>query len=304
MNLDQSIQLFIDYITNEQRLAKGTINNYTTDLHRFESFLKDQHITKLEEVSEREIRSWQLDLMSTKHSPRTTNRALCSLRSWYRFLRKKEYTTFDPFQKITSVKTDKHLPIFFKENEVEKIYSADLYPDTFNGQRDRLLLRILYETGIRRAEVTTLTEANFDPYSNTIKVRGKRNKERIIPIENELSQNIQRFITLKKTNGINEEALLTDEKGQPLSPSKVYTLVKHYMTLISNANRISPHTFRHTFATHMLNEGANIDAIKELLGHTDLKATEVYTHVTREHLKETYKHAHPRANTNSKKEEI
>ena len=304
MKIHQSIQLYINYITNEKRLAAGTIRNYTSDLENFQSFLSEQHITELEDLTAREIRSWQMHLMTTTYSARSANRALCSIRSWCQYLRKKNLLKIDPFQKITPAKTPNHLPIFFKENEVEHIYSDELYPDTFNGQRDKLLLQILYETGIRRAEIISLSESNFDPIALTIKVRGKRNKERIIPIENELSQNIQRFITLKRTNGINEEALLTDDKGHPLTINKVYTLVKHYMSQISTADRISPHIFRHTFATHMLNEGANIDAIKELLGHTDLKATEVYTHVTREHLKETYKHAHPRAKSNSKKEEI
>lgn len=296
MTIDKSIELFVNYISNERRLSAGTVEKYSHDLRRFQSFLDEQEVLELDDMTARNIRDWQMDLMQTNCGPRSTNRALSALRSWCRYLRKQGYYHADPFQKISSVKTDKKLPVFYKEGEVERIYEADLFPDTFDGERDKLLLRILYETGIRRAEAVGLTEGSVDIDGLTIKVLGKRNKERIIPIENELAQNIQRFIALKKEKGLMMQALLPNEKGSPLTASMVYSIVRKYMTSISSADKISPHVFRHTFATHMLNEGANIDAIKELLGHTDLMATEVYTHVTREHLKEAYKHAHPRAN--------
>ena len=198
MKINQSIQYYIEYITNEKRLASGTIRNYIFDLNSFNTYLSQQNITELKDLSAREIRSWQLQLMNTTYSARSANRALCTIRSWCKYLRKKNWLNIDPFQKISTTKTPNHLPIFFKENEVERIYSDELYPETFNGQRDKLLLQILYETGIRRAEIITLKESNFDPISLTIKVRGKRNKERIIPIENELSQNMvyNTYITL------------------------------------------------------------------------------------------------------------
>ena len=196
----------------------------------------------------------------------------------------------------------KKLPIFFREAEVAHIYDAGLYPDTFEGERDKLLLRILYETGIRRAEVVGLTESSVDLSAQTIKVLGKRNKERVIPIEFELSHTIANYLTLKHQMSTYDEALLVDAKGRALKYSHVHTIVKRYMSVLSNADRISTHVFRHTFATHMLKEGANIDAIKELLGHSSLDATEVYAHVTLEHLKDTYRHAHPRARKKENKQ--
>lgn len=294
MTIEESITKFIEYIANERRLSAYTVRNYSKDLELFAQFAKDQGVEKVEEVTAREIRDWQMERMAD-HSAGDTNRALSSLRSWSRYLRKKGVMKNDPFQKVSSVKTDKRLPIFFKEGEVEHIYDAGLFPDTFEGERDKLMLRVLYETGIRSAELLDLTEARVDEGNRQLKVLGKRNKERLVPIENELLQNILRFIALKREKGIAEQHLFTSEKGKPLGHTKVYSVVRRYMGALSSADRISPHVFRHTFATQMLNEGANIDAVKELLGHTDLMATEVYTHVTREHLREAYKHAHPRA---------
>lgn len=300
MTIKQSIELFLSYIANERRLSALTVKTYGQALDRFADYLMLQKVEKVEEVDARLIRDFQMELMSTNCGARTTNKIISAIHSWSRYLRKKRLMTADPFQKISSVKTDKKLPIFFKESEVERIYDADLFPDTFDGERDKLLLRILYETGIRKSEAVGLKEGSVDLSALQLKVLGKRNKERLVPIESELAQSIVRYLDMKHALGIHAEELLVSEKGKAITASKVYEIVHHYMGLVSNADRISPHVFRHSFATHMLNEGANIDAIKELLGHTDLMATEVYTHVTREHLKEAYKHAHPRA---SKKKE-
>lgn len=296
MTIRESMGAFLDYIAHERRLSPNTVASYKASLERFCGYLLEaEQVSELEDLDARLIRSWQMHLMDGECSARTTNKMLSALHSWCRYLRKRGLIETDPFQKVTTVKTDKKLPIFYKESEVERIYEAGLFPDTFNGRRDQLLLRILYETGIRRAEAIGLKESSVDLGQLQIKVLGKRNKERIIPIEIELAHTISAFLALKKEKGIDTESLLPDEKGHPLNISRVAAIVKRYMGQISSADRISPHVFRHTFATHMLNEGANIDAIKELLGHTDLMATEVYTHVTREHLKEAYQHAHPRS---------
>ena len=158
-----------------------------------------------------------------------------------------------------------------------------------------MLLQLLYETGIRRAEVVGMKESSIDFSAKTLKVLGKRDKERIIPLENELLHNIKCYFSLKKENNLENESFFVRKNGKPFKAFDVYQVVKKYMTLFSNADKISPHVFRHSFATHMLNDGANISAIKELLGHTDLAATEIYTHVTRQHMKEVYTHTHPRA---------
>ena len=189
----------------------------------------------------------------------------------------------------------KRLPVFFKESETEHLYDEGLFGTDFTGRRDALMLRMLYETGMRRSELAGLRESSVDFHNLTVKVLGKRNKERLVPIENELAHNISEYIALKRQTVGENEWLFVNAKGRQVSPQTVYQVVRKYMTGLSSADRISPHVFRHSFATHILAEGGNIQAIKELLGHENLATTEVYTHVTREHLKEEYRHAHPRS---------
>jgi integrase/recombinase XerC len=304
VKIDEGIQRFTDYVSSERRLAEGTVRYYISEVERFGRYLYSQDIHLIEEISAQDVRSWQMSLMEEGEAAGTVTKQIAALRAWFKFLRKKGYTDTDIMVKITPPKRAKRLPIFFREDEVEQIYD-DIYPNDYDGELDKLVLRMLYETGMRRSELANVTLGNINLDELTIKVRGKRNKERIIPIEDELAHNISRFIALrntmveelkaKKPTVANTDRLLVNSKGRVVSDGMIYLIVEKYMAPRSNAERTSPHVFRHTFATHMLNEGANIDAIKELLGHSDLAATEVYTHVTREHLKDTYKHAHPRA---------
>ncbi len=301
---DDAIQLFADYISAERRLATSTVRYYISEVKRFGRYLNNQEIHLIEEIAPQDVRSWQMSLMDDGESASTVTKQIAALRAWFKFLQKKGYTNTDVMVKITPPQRPKRLPIFFKEDEVEQIYN-NIYPEGYDGELDKLVLRMLYETGMRRSELAHLTLNNINLNELTIKVRGKRDKERIIPIEGELAQNISHFIALrnkmmtelhvKKPSVPSTDQLLVNSKGRKVSDGMIYLIVKRYMSAMSNAERTSPHVFRHSFATHMLNEGANIDAIKELLGHSDLAATEVYTHVTKEHLKETYKHAHPRA---------
>jgi integrase/recombinase XerC len=304
VKIDEAIQRFTDYVSSERRLAEVTVRYYISEVERFGRYLYSQDIHLIEEISAQDVRSWQMSLMEEGEAAGTVTKQIAALRAWFKFLRKKGYTDTDIMVKITPPKRAKRLPIFFREDEVEQIYD-DIYPNDYDGELDKLVLRMLYETGMRRSELANVTLGNINLDELTIKVRGKRNKERIIPIEDELAHNISRFIALrntmveelkaKKPTVANTDRLLVNSKGRVVSDGMIYLIVEKYMAPRSNAERTSPHVFRHTFATHMLNEGANIDAIKELLGHSDLAATEVYTHVTREHLKDTYKHAHPRA---------
>ena len=304
VKIDEAIQRFTDYVSSERRLAEGTVRYYISEVERFGRYLYSLDIHLIEEISAQDVRSWQMSLMEEGEAAGTVTKQIAALRAWFKFLRKKGYTDTDIMVKITPPKRAKRLPIFFREDEVEQIYD-DIYPNDYDGELDKLVLRMLYETGMRRSELANVTLGNINLDELTIKVRGKRNKERIIPIEDELAHNISRFIALrntmveelkaKKPTVANTDRLLVNSKGRVVSDGMIYLIVEKYMAPRSNAERTSPHVFRHTFATHMLNEGANIDAIKELLGHSDLAATEVYTHVTREHLKDTYKHAHPRA---------
>ena len=305
MKIEEGIRYFADYVATEKRLAAGTRHYYVGEVERFGRYLATQKVEEVGEVEAYHVRDWQMGLMAEGEAAGTVLKQLAALRAWFKYLRRQGYYDRDIMAKVTPPKRPRRLPVFFRENEVERIYS-DMFPDTFDGEMERLVLRMLYETGMRRSELAMLRLGGVDLSAKSIKVRGKGNKERIIPIENELAQNISRFLALRDMK-IEElkcadehyeetDRLLINGKGRAVSDGMIYVIVKRYMSPISAAERVSPHVFRHSFATHMLNEGANIDAIKELLGHSDLGTTEVYTHVAREHLKETYKHAHPRAN--------
>lgn len=298
MKIDEAIQYFADYVTTERRLADTTAKYYIGEVQRFAEYLGQQQISDLGEVSARQVREWQMTLLEAGEAPGTVIKQMASLRAWFKYLRKQGYADCDIMAKVTLPKRSKRLPIFFRESEVEHIYD-NIYPAGFDGCCHKMVLRILYETGMRRSELASLTLASIDLANNNIKVRGKRNKERIIPIQDELQKSIDDYLTQRAevlaSQNIVTDRLLVNSHGRPLSSDMIYAVVEHYMPQLSHAERTSPHIFRHTFATHMLNEGASIDAIKELLGHASLNATEVYTHVTREHLKESYKHAHPRA---------
>ena len=305
VKIEEAIRYFADYVATEKRLAASTRRYYLSEVERFGKYMEAQQIVELDELEAYHVREWQMGLMNDGEAPGTILKQLAALRAWFKYLRRQGYYDRDIMAKVMPPKLPKRLPVFFRENEVERIYS-DMFPHTFDGEMERLVLRMLYETGMRRSELAMLRVGGIDLSAKSVKVRGKGNKERIITIENELAQNILRFFALREKK-IEElkcadesyeatDRLLINGKGRAVSDGMIYLIVKRYMSPISTAERVSPHVFRHSFATHMLNEGANIDAIKELLGHSDLGTTEVYTHVAREHLKETYKHAHPRAN--------
>ena len=299
MKTTEAIERFHTYIATERRMAAGTVRNYIDDLEDFDAWLRSQDIEVLDDVTAREVRGWQMEHMERGEKAGTVKRRLSSLSSFFRYLRRHGLFEADIMAKVSAPKPPKRLPVFFKEKETEHLYDDGLFPDTFMGQRDKLMLRMLYETGMRRSELAGLKTASVDFSSLTIKVLGKRNKERLIPIENELAHNIKEYLALKEQEKGPSEWLFVGARGRQITPQDVYLTVKKYMTALSDADRISPHVFRHSFATHILNEGGNIEAIKELLGHADLATTEVYTHVTREHLKEVYKHAHPRGKVKS-----
>lgn len=294
MKIDEAISQFHDYIATERRMAAGTVENYIGDLRDLETYLHSVDIEDMEDLSARELREWQMGHMERGEAAGTIKRRLSSVSSWLRYLRRHGLYDVDLMAKVSAPKQPKRLPVFYKESETEHLYDEGVFGNDFWGRRDALILRMLYETGIRRSELTGLKESSVDMASLTIKVLGKRNKERMIPIENELAHNISEYLALKQQTLEPTEWLFTGKRGGRLNPNQVYQIVHKYMTVLSNADRISPHVFRHSFATHILSEGGNIQAIKELLGHESLSTTEIYTHVTREHLKDVYKHAHPR----------
>lgn len=293
MKISEAIDCYYNYISTERRMSAYSVRNYMAAL---ESFSASLSVDEIEQVMAQDVRLWQMQMMDEGLSPATVKLNLTALRSWIRYLRRQKWLATDIMAKISNPKLAKRLPVFFREQEVERIYTDDeLFPDTFEGRRDRLMLKVLYETGMRRSELQGLTESSVDFAAGTVKVLGKRDKERLIPIENELADNIKCYFSLKREIEGRSGAFFVQANGKPMTVAMIYNVVKKYMPLISNAEKISPHVFRHSFATHMLNEGADLEAIKDILGHANLGVTEIYTHVTREHLKEAYKHAHPRA---------
>jgi len=295
MKISECIDLYVDNIKSERRLSALTVSEYDSELHRFADFLRDKFsIYYIEEVSHLEIREWLMLLSEQGIVANSRRTKLVVIRSFFKYLRREGIVHVDVMAKVPTPKVPKRLPVFFTEKEVERIYDDTCFTDDFEGFRDKLLLRLLYESGMRRAEVLGLKESSVDFATATVKVLGKRDKERIIPLENEILHNIKCYFSLKRQNGFDSEVFFVRNNGLPFSQYDVTKIVKHYMTLFSNADRISPHIFRHSFASHLINDGADINAIKDLLGHADLSSTEVYTHVSRQYLKDTYRHTHPR----------
>lgn len=297
MNVKQSIDLYLDYARNQRRMSPFTVKAYETDLLRFLGFLNALDITDVEQISPREPRQFQAICMQDGLAPRSILRMLSSLRGWNKFLLRSELLHTDFMARTTAPHTPKNQPVSFRREEAEHIYDLATFPDTFAGHRNRLLLRMLYETGIRRSEAASILTSSIDVGARTLRIVGKRNKERIIPLQQELLNAINSYLVIRQTISSDDPHLFLSEKGKPISPQQIYTIVRTCMTPLSNADHVSPHVFRHTFASLILNQGGNIDAIKELLGHSSLNATEIYTHVSQQHLLQSYKQAHPRANT-------
>jgi len=233
--------------------------------------------------------------MDTGLSPVTVNRKISSLKSFFKYLLKTGVIENNPTQKIQGLKNPKRLPVFIDEGSLGTVFSSFAFKEGFEGQRDKLIIDILYQTGLRRAEILNLREGDLDIYNLQLKVLGKRNKERIIPFSIELKRNLESYLHVKNQYKLNSPYLLVTLKNTPLSPQKISRIVKEVLSSVTTNQKKSPHVLRHTFATHLLNNGADINAVKELLGHASLSATQVYTHNTIDKLKKSYNQAHPRS---------
>ena len=291
------IDSFLKYLRFERRYSPHTIQSYQNDLSQFQYFLAENFQGKLDQASHLEIRSWIISLIEKGIQPRSVNRKVASLRSVYRFLMRREVIEKDPVWKISALKSSKDLPHFVQENEMLKILDQFEFENDFEGWRDRAILEVLYGTGIRLAELLNLKDHDVDLKSGKLKVLGKRNKERIIPMPDALVPVIQQYINVRnmQVKSAKSSNLLVTEKGKPVYAMLVYRTVKKYLGLFTNSDKQSPHVLRHTFATHLLNKGAELNAVKDLLGHANLAATQVYTHNSLEKLKKTFDQAHPKA---------
>lgn len=297
----QETDLFLNYLTVERRFSKHTIISYKTDLSQFAKFIKDSYeLEDIKEVNHLYIRSWIVSLMENGIDPKSVNRKITALRSFYKFLIKTEVIDKNPMLKIQAPKVSKKLPEFLDEKKMDVLFDnmsngGDLYEEV----RDFLILDFFYRTGVRLSELIELKINNVNFHNLTITVTGKRNKVRQIPITIGFKQDLEKYLKLRKDFlsllNLDCHYFFTDNKGNKMYPVFVYRIVKTNIKMVSTGKKKSPHILRHTFATTMLNNGADINAIKELLGHSNLSATQVYTHNTIEKLKEVYKQAFPKA---------
>ena len=284
---------FIDYLSSEKRFSKHTITSYSVDIDQFLLFLSNKYQIKKEisDISFQIVRSWIASLLEKGILPRSVVRKISTLRTYFKFLIREEYIHENPMLKIVSPKSKKRLPLFIEEDKIESLLNEIDFDDGFIGERDKLIIELFYVTGIRLSELIDIKISDINITNNIVKVLGKRNKERLIPLSVRTKDQLEYFI--EKYNIDNY--LFTKKDNKRVYTKLVYRVVKKYIGKISSINKKSPHILRHTFATHMLNNGADINAIKELLGHSNLAATQVYTHNTIDKLKSVYKQAHPRA---------
>lgn len=294
------LERFIQYLKFEKRCSVHTVSAYRSDLEQFYTFLAETHSDGIttEELSHHDIRSWIVSLMDADRNARTVGRKLATLRKYFKFLQQEKVISHNPAAKVQAPKLSKQLPVVVETAPLTQLLdSTDVFTPDFSGQRDKLVIELLFGTGIRLAELVGLQDTDYNSYDQTIKVLGKRNKQRIVPLNKELIATLALYRKLKITaqfDNISSKLVVTN-KGADTYPKFIYLIVRKYLSYISTQSKRSPHVLRHTFATALLNEGADLSAIKDLLGHANLSATQIYTHNSVERLKSIYKQAHPKA---------
>ena len=289
---------FLAYLQHERNYSAHTIQSYRNDILSFELFARNECVKELHTASAKDVRRWIAQLSEQKLSEKTINRKIASLKSFYKFLLKTETITQNPLENINGMKVKRKVPVPFSQEEMNRLFDLNVFPDDFEGIRNKLMINLLYSTGIRRAELIGIKEKDIDFHKKELKVTGKRNKQRIIPLLNNVLMMIKDYINAKneyfEQTEVNEYLLVT-KKGKKIYEMLVYRVINSYLSSVSVKHKKSPHMLRHTFATHLLNNGADLNAIKELLGHSSLAATQVYTHNSIQKLKNVYKNAHPRS---------
>ncbi len=293
------IDAFLEYLSLEKKYSPHTITAYKNDLLSFRDFLVSEYNQEdLSEVHYAQIRSWVVVLVGESLSNRTINRKISSLKSFYKFLLKTSQIEVNPLSQHTSLKTEIRVQVPFTSKEINAVISQIEVDDDFIATRDKLIVELFYSTGIRRAELINIKERDLSFSDRTIKVLGKRNKERYVPLSQSVVQTLEKYLELKKEFSIGLEALFITKKGNKIYETLVYRIINSYFSTISSKEKKSPHILRHSFATHLLNEGANLNSVKELLGHSSLAATQVYIQNSLEVIKKVYNQAHPRGNKN------
>lgn len=289
-------ETFLKYLSSEKRYSKHTVQAYRKDLNQLSEFLASEfELEDLTQVKHNFLRGWIVNLTDQGISPRSINRKIATSKSFYKFLLARDYIEVNPADKLKPLKTEKDLPSFVKESEITDLLDRVEFSDDFGGIRDRLLLELFYSTGCRLSEIIGLEEADVNFYEKTIRVLGKRNKERILPVSQTLIYLINEYKKCKEEEGMTNERLVVTDSGKTMYPMFIYRKVKSYLSQVTTLSKKSPHVLRHTFATHLLNKGADLNAVKDLLGHTSLAATQVYTHNSIDKLKAAFDQAHPKA---------
>ena len=293
-----SVPAFLEYLSFEKKYSAHTVKAYGTDLKSFRSFCFEEYESEqIDELDYSSIRNWIVALVDSGISNRSVNRKLSSLKAYYRFLQGIGSIQHNPLAKHKALKTSKKVEIPFSEEEMDKVVRAVQYPDTFEGRRDRLIIQLLYTTGIRRAELIGLKMADVDTGSNQLKVLGKRNKERIVPLVKDMVEAFSTYFEYRDRlpQRADDQYVFLLKSGVKIYETLVYRVVNSYFSEVSSKYKRSPHILRHTFATHLLNNGADLNSVKELLGHSSLASTQVYTHNSIAELKKVHEKAHPRA---------
>ena len=293
---------FLNYLTYERRYSKHTVTAYKNDLQQFSTFLETQDCFTWESVNSDHLRSWVVSLMQSNFQPGSIHRKISSLKSFHKFLTAGQYIPERSFPQVLLPKKVKTLPSFLQETQVSKLQDPLNFSNDFNGERNRMILLLLYQTGMRRSELISLTDQSIDPHRKVIRILGKGNKERLAPISNSILEQIDTYKQLRKAyfgEDFIAPSLLLTNKGKTMYPKYVYKKVKDYVSLVTTMKKKSPHILRHSFATHLADKGADLNAIKSLLGHSSLASTQVYTHTSIAALKEAYAQAHPKAKKNS-----
>lgn len=294
----QYIQPFLDYMKFQKRYSQHTIISYETDLRAFFDYLQSQYNEgQLSRITASFVRSWLADLKSKDISSKTINRKISSLKSFFKYYLKQGIINVSPMATIISPRISKRLPQFVDKKDMDTLFDHVEFPDDWNGMTQRIILQLLYNTGMRQAELIGLKESQLDRVNCALKVLGKGSKERIIPLSKALMEALMNYKTQKHSifTTADKTYLLVKDDGKKLYPKYVYNIVKKYLSLVTTIDKKSPHILRHTFATHLANNGADLNAVKELLGHSSLAATQIYTHNTIEKLKDVYKKSHPKA---------
>jgi len=289
---------FLKYLQFEKRLSPNTFRAYSIDLEQFSDFVNTNFPgLSLTEATYGTIRAWIIQLVDQGIEPSSVNRKIACLRSFYKFLMAQEAIVKDPMAKISILKTKRKLPSFVKEADMNNLLDNVPFPQNLEGLRDKLILEMFYATGIRLTELITLRENQLDLRNRTIKVLGKRNKERVIPFSKSIVHSIEGYRAMRNKEVTAKEHgfLFVTSSGEPCYPMMVYRTVKKYLHLYTSSEKLNPHVLRHTYATHLLNKGAEINAVKDLLGHSSLAATQVYTHNSMAKLKNVFDQAHPKA---------